>query len=437
MTRKINLERKAATTDGGRTARLSRACTGALAIVLGIAVALTTCAAASAPARQVTLDEALAIARENNPDLSRVARELMVSHGEIERANYPSQFNPYVTLAGDYRTRWDSSNSQDWQVGLAQEIEIFGQPALRRRSAALGYDRTGFEIKNQVRLLEAAVRMTFYDALRSRNQLELLTELAALDQRLLKAASARFEAGEIGQIEANLARVRYGESRRAVIQGQYRYQLQRNSLGRLLGGAAGPDPEPAGQVQPRRELLNVENLLELARRKRPDLKAAELQISQLKTESELNRRLALGNPTVGLFGGHELNAEHFMGVQVGFPLPLFNRRQAEATVLAARTAQAEDLKRATELNIEREVRDAYLNFTSARSVLDVNEKDVEKPARESFQLLEAAFAAGKMDLLSLSVAERQAFEARMGYIDAWFALMNARVALQLAVGEDR
>jgi len=56
------------------------------------------------------------------------------------------------------------------------------------------------------------------------------------------------------------------------------------------------------------------------------------------------------------------------------------------------------------------------------------------PARESFELLEGAFNAGKLDLLSLSVAERQAFEARIGYLDAWFNLASARVSLDLAVG---
>jgi outer membrane protein TolC len=49
-------------------------------------------------------------------------------------------------------------------------------------------------------------------------------------------------------------------------------------------------------------------------------------------------------------------------------------------------------------------------------------------------LLEAAFNAGKLDLLSLSLAERQAFEARVGYVDAWFNFAAAKVGLGLAIG---
>ena len=70
-------------------------------------------------------------------------------------------------------------------------------------------------------------------------------------------------------------------------------------------------------------------------------------------------------------------------------------------------------------------------------MLEVNNEDVVAPASESLQLLEAAFQAGKMDLLSLSVAERQAVEARMGYIDAWYGLVSAQVALELTTGGSR
>jgi outer membrane protein, heavy metal efflux system len=391
-------------------------------------------APAATNSREVTLAEAIALALRTSPDLAAAARELNIARAEIERANYTSQFNPYLDSLGDYRMRGGHSNSQDWRVGLAQELEIFGQPAARRKASQLGYERTRLEVENQSRLLSAAVKYTFYGALRIRRQVELLSEVNDLDRRLLEAAGSRFEAGEIGQIEANLARVRYGQGKWGLIQGRQRYSLERSSLGRLLGGAAGAEPNPVGAIEPAKEMANLVKLLNLARHKRPDLKAAQVEVARLAAESELNRKLALPNPTVGVFGGHDLNAERFVGISIGIPLPFFNRRQAEATAIAGRAAQAKERLRATELNVEREVRDALLTYRSAQAVLEVNEQDVVAPASESLQLLEAAFQAGKMDLLSLSVAERQAVEARMGYIDAWYSLVSAQVALELTTG---
>jgi cobalt-zinc-cadmium efflux system outer membrane protein len=403
--------------------------------VVAYAIVVLVWTHASLIAAEITLDQAVEIALEKNPDLAITANELLVARGEIERADYLSQFNPQLIGGFDYRTRSGKSNSQDWRTGLSQELEIFGQRGLRQQSAKLGYQRTEAEVRNQVRLLTAAVEMTFYEALRARNRSKLLGELEALNHKLADAARTRFDAGEIGQIDFNLARVRYGESRSTMINGREIYRLECSSLGRLLGNAVGAEPEPTGELIAEPLQVEMENLLDLAKAKRPDLKVAKSEISRLQTEAQLNSRLVLPNPTIGAFVGHEQNTERFAGVGLEIPLPIFNRRQGEATAIAGRLAQARNRLRATELNVEHEVRDAYGKYTAALRALKANQEDVVAPARESFGLLETAFNAGKLDLLSLSVAERQSFDAQMGYLDSWFNYAVAKTSLNLAVGD--
>jgi outer membrane protein, heavy metal efflux system len=411
---------------GAGMIRVSRIATYSLLILLNISASLS--------AGEISLQQAIAIALEENPDLAAVANELNIAQSEIQRANYVSQFNPEILSDGDYRYRTGRSNSQEWRARLSQQLEIFGQPALRRRSAHIAYDATRASVRNQARLLTATVKMTFFEAIRERRRSQLLTDLESLDQRLFEAARARFAAGEIGQIDLNLSRVRYGESRRARIDALEDYRLRRSTLGRLLGNAAGAEPEPRDDltIEPLRADLTA--LLSTARANRPDAQAAEMEISRLQTEAQLNRRLALPNPTIGPIFGHEQTNERFVGLSVGLSLPIFNRRQAEATAIAGRLAQSQQQLRAVELNIEHEVRDAYGRYIAALHGLRASQEDVVEPARESFDLLEDAFKEGKLDLLSLSVAERQAFEAQIGYLDAWFSLASARVSLYLAIG---
>ena len=387
-----------------------------------------------ARAEEITLDQATAIAYESNPDLAAAAAELTVAAGAIQQSNYFSQFNPAIDNDADYRKRKGESNSQDWRIHLSQELEIFGQRGLRKESARLGYQRSAEELNDQRRLLAAAVQMSFYEALRLRQQVTLLGELEALDGRLTKMAVERFDAGEIGQIELNLAEVRYGQSKLAVLDVREAYRLERSSLGRLLGGTVGAQPEPSGALRPDLTHADVAVLVANARANRPDLKAAQLEIARLETEATLNKRLALPNPSIGVFFGHEQNTERFVGGTVGLSIPIFNRRQAEDTAIAGRLAQARAKLRATELDIEREVRDAYGRYIEAVKALRISSDEMVAPAQQSFGLLEEAFKAGKMDLLTLSVAERQAFEARSSYLEAWFNCAAARVSLELAVG---
>ncbi|MGH7913220.1 MAG: TolC family protein [Candidatus Binataceae bacterium] len=388
----------------------------------------------AAGASALKVEHAISLALAHNPDLAAVEQELNVAAGEQIRASYLSQFNPQASTGFTYRPRGGRSSSQDWRLALSQEIEIFGQRALRMRSAALGWSQSAAMMRDRLRLLIAAVKMTFIEALRARRQVELVNELEKLDARLYEAARARLSAGEIGQIDYNLAEVRYGQTSRASIEAHEHYRAQRSSLGRLLGGAAGPEPEPADNYSSKLPATDLESLIVLAMRNRPDLRAGELEIARLETEASLNRRLALPNPQIGTFFGHEDNTQHPAGVSLGFSIPLFNRRQAEAAIIQARRRQAEYRLRASGLNVEKEVRDAYNAYLSARRAVAIYQNEVLGPARESFTLLEKAFQAGKLDLLSLSVAERQAFDARLAYLDAWFNLHAAEVALQLTTG---
>ena len=117
---------------------------------------------------------------------------------------------------------------------------------------------------------------------------------------------------------------------------------------------------------------------------------------------------------------------------LGFSIPLFNRRVGEATILAGQRAQAKERLRATELDIAQQVRDAYSRYTTAVKALRIYQEEVVGPARQSFGLLEAAFSEGKIDLLRLAVAEREAFQARVAYVDAGFEVLAAQVAIELA-----
>jgi hypothetical protein len=213
--------------SGSGMIRLSRAVTCSVVMLLWIPVNLF--------GRGISLEAAVAIAVEKNPELAVAANKLLVARGELQRANYMSQCNPKLVSNGDYRHRAGRSNAQEWRIRLSQELGAFEQPALRRRSAALGYQRTQAEVRNQV--------------------------------------SAR---------------------------------------------------------------------------------AAHREIARLKNEVVLNRRLALPNPTLGTFFGHDQNPERFGGLSIGVSVPIFNRRQAEATAIAGRLAQSQQKLRAVEFNIEHE-----------------------------------------------------------------------------------
>src|SRR5215472_12303279 len=241
-----------------------------IAIALPLVIAFIALTGGITSASEVTLGNAVALALAQNPDLGAARQEIDVAAGEQIRARYLSQFNPQFGTDFMFRPRGGRSNSQDWHVMLSQEIEIFGQRALRLKSANLGWDQSKALTRDRQRLLIGAVRLNFLDALRVRRQVDLVGELEKLDQRLYEAARQRLKAGEIGQIDYNLAEVRYGQTSHALVQARERYRAQRSSLGRLLGGAIGPEPVPVDDYHLKLPATDLESLVAVALRERPD-----------------------------------------------------------------------------------------------------------------------------------------------------------------------
>ena len=407
-----------------------------MAVLASLICAIAPHASATSPATSptVSLTDAVALAKAHNPDLAAVAQELGIAEGVLKKSRYLSQSNFESDNGAGYRTRTNRSNSQDWRVAMKQEFEVFGQRALRIKSASINYDETAANVRDQTRLLVAAVKMTFYDAIRSSRRVSLAQEMAALDERLFHAAKTRLDAGEVAPIDYGIAEVQYGRSKRTVVDTMEEYRAQRSALGRILGGFLGPEPTPSDDASASDFILDLPALEAKARQTRPDLRARQLEVARLETESALNARLNLPNAIIGTFVSHENNTEHTFGPSIGFSVPLFNRRSGEAAIIEAQRRQAEQRLRAADLDIGRQVRDAYNQYQTARKSLSIYEQDVIAPARDILQLHVRAFQEGKIDLFRLSFAEQQSFDAQAGYIEAQFGLRAAAVALELATG---
>jgi cobalt-zinc-cadmium efflux system outer membrane protein len=405
-----------------------------VAALVGLICGLAIGACAAGTPEQVSLADAVAIAKAHNPDFAAVAQELGIAEGQLKKARYLSQANFESDNEMWYRARSNRSNSQDWRVALQQEFEIFGQRQLRIKSASINYEEAAANLRDQTRLLVAAVKMTFYDAVRSRRRVSLAQEMASLDERLLNAARSRLNAGEVAPIDYGLAQVQYGHSKRALLEAQEEFRAQRSALGRILGGFLGPEPEPAAEVIQTEMPLDLSTLEASARHTRPDLRARQLEVARLQTEAALNRRRDLPNAIIGTFVGHESNTERVIGPSIGFSVPLFNHRSAEAAIIEAQRRQARQRVRATDLDIGRQVRDAFNRYQTAIKALSIYQQEVIAPAREIMTLHERAFHEGKIDLFRLSFAERESFAAQAGYIEAQFGVNAAAVALELATG---
>lgn len=390
-------------------------------------------------AEPLTLDRALELARAHNPELLAVRQDSGVARARLEKARYWNPFNPEVAAGGATRQFDGGGSATQPSAGASIEIEVGGQRGLRIAEAERNLARVDAEIADAERQLTAQVREAFYQGLFLRERLQLLRDVEDLNRRLRDAADARFTSGEVPKLESNLAIVRYSQSRKDTLAGRRDYQNSVRALERLLGMEPVGSSDLAGELNPTPYAAQEETLVERAVQQRPDLRAREIEIQRVEADTSLTKRLIVPNPTLRGFYDQEVEVpgmrDQIIGGQISIPLPVFDRKQAELTALAAERTRAGYARTATELAVESEVRAAYRSYTATRESLELFEREARGLIAESFRFVETSYRAGKIDLLQLIVVENDLVASRLSYLDTVRDYWTARVDLERAVGQ--
>jgi cobalt-zinc-cadmium efflux system outer membrane protein len=153
---------------------------------------------------------------------------------------------------------------------------------------------------------------------------------------------------------------------------------------------------------------------------RPDLLA--LRKDQARSEAEIRSQLAQGK--VDFTVGTEFHRQFYNGNgnALGFffqaPLKVFNRNQGE--IERARKEQEQILTRirAAQVDVQNEVRNAWVQYSTSRGLLENIERDLLGQAREVRSTMEYSYRRGEASLVEFLDAQRAFNDARQSANDA-------------------
>lgn len=389
-------------------------------------------------AETLTVEQAVQISLETNPDLLAARQELEMARGRKVNAFLFNRFNPNIGGRVWNRNNPGAGNEIDSEVMLQQEVEVAGQRGLRREEADRNMSRVAAQIQNRERLIIGQVKRAFFQALTLKKALNLREEIETLNRRIRDASQARFKAGVIPIMEYNLAEIRYGQARKETFAAEASFQNSLVDLRRLLGWEPDHSIKLNGQLRASPKALSLPDLLQRAQIQRPDLMAAKREVARAKAAMDLTRRLIVPNPTLqGIYWTETegpQGASKLVGGGISIPLPVFDRKQGELVTQGGELNQGRHQIVAVTRNIEQEVRTTFQAYQAARQSVEVFEADVLERIDENFQFIEIAYREGKIGLLQLIVVQDDLINAQLSYVDSLNQYREAEVNLEQAVG---
>jgi len=380
------------------------------------------------PAYPMTIGEAVGTALKNNPSIQAARLEEGAAQGRLDQAGLLLKSNPVIegSLSRKDTLPDGGEKAKNYEVRLSQEFELAGQRGLRVDAARRGREKTLLDIRDRERVLIAAVKDAFARALAANRKIDLTEEAVRLQEELAASAAVKFQTGDISALEQNLADVELGKSRRDRMLAERERREALLGLQELLGLKPSLSFSIEGELPTETPSIpDRDTIRDAVAQQRSDAQSAAAEVQQAKAAMKLAGRDAIPSVTVSGFYNHDtwLNEA---GVMLSFPLPFFDRKQADRKEAAAKAGQALIKQASLERTIDRELEETHANLVAAADELSLFKKDVLGKAMENLSLMNLAFKEGKFGFFEVRLAQKDT-------IDAQFAYLESQVRLQLAL----
>jgi cobalt-zinc-cadmium efflux system outer membrane protein len=361
-------------------------CSALLALLLAGNVA-----SASAAEKVFGLAEVLSHALENNGEINALRAERGLREAGKLRAGLLPNPSLEFESAGDFF--FANEGERRFSAAWSQEILTAGKRTKRLKVAGKDLEEYGYRIADAERLLAEEVKIAFYDLLLAEHRLNLAERFVEINEQLLRVARDRFEAGDIPELEANLARVEVARSQGRKAEAEREVEPRRLKLFSLMGLPPGSEVAISGPLERNEFSTRIEYLKALALARRPDL--LSLGAEKEKADTAIRLAEAEGKPNVTATLSLErddssLNVgditakdrDKLVGLKLSVPLPLFDRNQAGKKEAITRRASADSRYLSARKNIEREVEGLFPPDVHRKS-LSIYDRDISPNWRKT------------------------------------------------------
>jgi outer membrane protein, heavy metal efflux system len=420
-----------------------------LALVAGLLLAGAPMATAqqSSVGGPFTVDELVARALAENPELAAARAEVEAGRGRLRQAGLRP--NPMLDLAGQQNVSGPDSNVS---VGLTVPLDLNGRKEGRVGVAAREVELKLAQLADRERRLTADVRLKAGEIFGASRNLAFTEQLLAVNRQGLGLIQERVRQGGAPALEESLLLVEVNRLDAARQLLESRAEILRLQLKALVG------LPPEGPLALRGELevpaVRSERATGITRALtgRPDVRAARSEAAMARAriqkeeaegrwDASVNvgyQRQDTGFPLSGITdrGGTRpiQDTFHMVGGGITIVLPVRNRNQGNIKAAQAETQAAERRREFLELVVRQEVASAFTQYEAARRSLDTYGRGVREVARQNLEVVRQSYGLGRLPLLEVIGEQRRYIEVETGYTESLRQVYDAAVEIERVIG---
>lgn len=424
------------------------------ALVLGGLLTTTMASAAMAESVDMTLEESVRTALDNNYSIKQ--QEAEYDSAVWARHQARRSFGPTVNwqstatkMGGKYyEDMLKLSRNYGNTLSLTMPIYTGGQleGAIKAADLAMNANELGLELSKQQ--VKAATMSAYYQALQAKNQIKVAQDSVNTLTEHLKNVNAQYTVGTVAKSDVLGTQVQMANAEQNLINANNSYDVAIASLNNVMGLPTDTELNLTDSLDYNVYEIPLEECTAYARSNRPDVLIADYQVAiaeagvqqakagyMPKVSAQASKSWAGDSP----FGSEETDRRYGQnnnwtaGLVVSWDIWDNNVTQSKVNQSKAAVAKAEAAAENTRQSGDLEVRTAYLNLKAAEKSINTTQVAVDK-AQEDYKIAQVRYAAGVGTNLDVMDAEEKLAQAQTNYYTALYNYNSSKAALDKAMG---
>lgn len=373
----------------------------------------------------LTLQDIESLAFSNNPAI----RELAATTQKAAGYRYQVGLKANPTLGYQGQQLADEGTDQHLAF-LEQEFVTGGKLELNRVVLNETLRAQLMELEAQKLRVATDVRIKFYEALAAQQRLRLISDFQSLTDKGVEMAELRNKAAEGSRIDVLQAAVQKNEIDLILLQTQAVYDAAFRSLTALIGTPQLQAATLSGDLPETLEQREWNAVSSLLISRSPEYSAAQIRVSRARAALQRQGVQAIPNISLQFGAGYDNSTNSgMMNVQVGAPIPVFNRNEGNIAAAQAEYCRAALEVQRIQRSIEARLAEVSREYDSALAAVNMYSQEILPNAAEALKLAELAYQAGETSFVQVLVVRRTYFESNLQYIlsQAQLAQAEARI----------
>ncbi len=398
-------------------------------VFIGSVLSLSTLAFAADSV--ITLDEAVKLALQANPEIT------VVQHArEVESAaTLQAAVRPNPTLSAqveDLHSQYRNST-----ILISQPLETAGKRDTRMAAADINLAIADADILIAQAEINAKVYAAFYQLLAAQQAQTLAQELLQISTQSKETTAKRVLAGKVSPVEETKAKVAEAGLKMELATANQQLASSRKRLASLWGNVRSDNSAftAVGELDNINEIATLDELVAQIQNS-PRLQKATLAITQKQALRDIEKAKQMPDVTVSLGAkrNEELGGITQAVIGLSIPIPVFDRNQGNLQGAQARQLQSESEKIALENQLTKELMDAYSRRQLQIEAAHTYNSDILPGAQSAYEAARKGFEFGKFSFLEVLDAQRTLFQAKTQFIQTLALAREAQADIQNILG---